>query len=56
MTNDKNLSAVGQEILLSGRNQLCLALPYMSSALCALIPAAGEGVTTSAATDGETLY
>ena len=56
MTNDKNLTAVGQEILASGRNQLCLALPYMSGALCALLPAAGEDVTASAATDGETLY
>ncbi len=56
MTNEKNLSAVGQEILASGRNQLCLALPYMSGALCALLPAAGESVTTCAATDGETLW
>ena len=56
MENTQNLSAVGMEILAAGRNQLCLALPYMSGALCALTPEAGDTVTTSAATDGETLY
>ena len=42
--------------MLSGRTQLCLALPYLSGPLCALVPEPGENVTTSAATDGETLY
>ena len=54
--DDKNLSAVGRDIIQSGRTQLCLALPYLSGPLCALAPAPGESVTTSAATDGETLY
>ena len=56
MNNTDNLSAVGRDILLSGRTQLCLALPYLSGPLCALVPEPGENVTTSAATDGETLY
>ncbi len=55
MDND-NLSAVGRDILLSGRTRLCLALPYLSGPLCALVPQPGDGVTTSAATDGENLY
>ena len=50
------LSSVGQDILRSGRTQLCLALPYLSGPVCALVPAAGDNVTVSAATDGETLY
>ena len=54
--NNQNLSAVGQEILLSGRHQLCLALPYLSGPLCALALAPGDTVTTTAAADGETLY
>ena len=54
--DDKNLSAVGRDIIQSGRTQLCLALPYLSGTLCALDLAPGESVTTSAATDGETLY
>ena len=53
---DDNLSSVGQDILLSGRTQLCMAMPYLSGPLCALVPAPGEEVTVSAATDGETLY
>ena len=56
MNEEKNLSAVGQEILQSGRTQLCMALPYLSGQLCALVPAPGDEVTVSAATDGETLY
>lgn len=54
--NNENLSAVGRDILLAGRAQLGLALPYLSGPLCALVPAPGDSVTTSAATDGETLY
>ena len=54
--NKENISAVGQDILLSGRTQLCLALPYMSGPLCALILISGDETTVSAATDGETLY
>lgn len=56
MTNTENLAAVGRDILLAGRAQLGVALPYMSGPLCALVPAPGDGVTVSAATDGETLY
>ena len=56
MTNDENLAAVGRDILLSGRAQLGAALPYMSAALYALLPAPGDSVTTSAATDGEMLW
>ena len=54
--NEENISAVGQDILLSGRTQLCLALPYLSGPLCALVPMPGDDITVSAATDGETLY
>ena len=56
MTNDENLAAVGRDILFSGRAQLGAALPYMSAALYALLPAPGDSVTTSAATDGEMLW
>ena len=56
MNNDKNLSSVGQDILLSGRTQLCMALPYLSGELCALVPVPGDEQTVSAATDGESLY
>lgn len=55
MTNEKQ-NDIGRDILLSGRTRLCLALPYMSGPLCALTYAPGDGVTTSAATEGETLY
>lgn len=54
--NNNDLSLVGQDILLSGRTQLCLALPYLSAALCSLVPVPGEETTASAATDGESLY
>ena len=53
MNNDKNLSSVGQDILLSGRTQLCMALPYLSGELCALVPVPGDEQTVSAATDGQ---
>jgi len=54
--NIDNLSAAGRDILLAGRAQLGMALPYMSGPLCALVPLPGDGVTTSAAADGENLY
>ena len=54
--NKENISAVGQDILLSGRTQLCLSLPYLSGPLCALVPKPGDEITVSAASDGETLY
>ena len=53
---NKDLSAVGQEILLSGRTELCMALPYLSGPLCALVFTPGEGTTVTAATDGVELY
>ncbi len=56
MNNENNLSSVGQDILQAGRTQLCMAMPYLSGQLCALVPTSGDGVTASAATDGETLY
>ncbi|MBO5543495.1 MAG: hypothetical protein J5949_02555 [Oscillospiraceae bacterium] len=56
MDQNRDLSAIGQDILQTGRTQLCLALPYMSGPLCALVPQPGEEVTASAATDGERLF
>ena len=56
MDNNENLTAVGRDILLAGRAQLGVALPYLSGPLCALVPLPGDGVTTGAATDGENLY
>ncbi|MBR1566239.1 MAG: hypothetical protein IJ649_05700 [Oscillospiraceae bacterium] len=56
MTNSENLTAAGRDILLAGRAQLGVALPYLSGPLCALVPLPGDGVTASAATDGESLY
>ena len=56
MENTENLSAVGRDILDSARTQLCMALPYLTSALCALAFAPGDGVTVSAATDGSAYY
>ena len=54
--NTDNLSAAGREILLAGRAQLGVAMPYLSGPLCALIPLPGDGVTASDATDGEKMY
>ena len=54
--NNNNLSSVGQDILLSGRTQLCFALPYLSGPLCTLVPVPGDEMTINAATDGEMLY
>lgn len=56
MKNENSLSSVGQEILLSGRIQLCMVLPYMSGQLHALTPVSGDELTASAATDGESIY
>ena len=53
--NTDNLSDAGREILLAGRAQLSVAMPYLSGPLCALVPLPGDDVTTSAATDGENL-
>ena len=56
MENTENLSAVGRDILDSARTQLCMALPYLTPALCARAFAPGDGVTVSAATDGSAYY
>ena len=53
---ENKLASVGRDILLAGRAQLCIALPYLSAPFCALEIAPGDTVTLSAATDGETLY
>ena len=55
-TPQKDLSAIGQEILFTSRNELYMNLPYLDVALCALRFQPGDGVTLSLATDGETLY
>ena len=56
MDQNQNLSSVGQDILRAARIQLCMALPYMSGPLCALVPMPGDDVTVSAAADGERLF
>lgn len=53
---NKDLSAIGGEILYTARNELYMNLPYLDVALCALRFQPGGGVTVSLATDGETLY
>lgn len=55
-TTQKDLSTIGEEILFASRNELYMNLPYLDVALCALRFRPGGGVTTSIATDGETLY
>lgn len=55
-TPQKDLSAIGQEILFTARNELYMNLPYLDVALCALRFRPGDGVTLSLATDGKTLY
>ena len=56
MEERKDLSAIGQEILLTARNELYMNLPYLDVALCALRFVPGGGMTLSLATDGEQLY
>ena len=56
MEERKDLSAIGQEILLTARNELYMNLPYLDVALCALRFVPGSGMTLSLATDGEQLY
>ena len=56
MEERKDLSAIGQEILLTARNELYMNLPYLDVALCALRFVPGGGMTLSLATGGETLY
>lgn len=53
---EKKLSEIGREILETARNELYLNLPYLGPALGSLALRPGEGVTVTAATDGETLY
>ncbi|WP_298016890.1 DUF2201 family putative metallopeptidase [uncultured Dysosmobacter sp.] len=55
-TPQKDLTAIGQEILYTARNELYMNLPYLDAALCALCFQPGGGVTLSLATDGEALY
>lgn len=52
----KDFAAIGQEILLTSRNELYLNFPYLDVALCSLAFQPGDDVTLSIATDGETLY
>ena len=56
MERTDNLSAVAPDILADARAQLCMSLPYLAPALCALAFAPGDGVTVSAATDGSAYY
>lgn len=55
-TPQKDLSAIGREILQTARNELYMNLPYLDAALCALRFQPGDGATMTLATDGETLY
>lgn len=52
----RNLTEIGEEILLASRNELYMSLPYLDTALCALRFLPGGEVTLSLATDGESLY
>lgn len=56
MDDKKDLTAVGEDILFTARNELYMHLPYMDVALCSLPFQPGTGITTSLATDGEKLY
>ena len=56
MERSDNLSAVAPDILADARARLCMSLPYLAPALCALAFAPGDGVTVSAATDGSAYY
>lgn len=55
-TPEKDLAAIGRDILYAARNELYMNLPYLDAALCALDFQPGGGVTLSLATDGETLF
>ena len=52
----RNLTEIGEEILMASRNELYMSLPYLDVALCALRFLPGGEVTLSLATDGENLY
>ena len=56
MEEKKELSAIGQDILYTVRNELYMHLPYLDVALCGLEFAPGDHLTTSLATNGEMLY
>ena len=56
MERSDNLSAVAPDILDDARARLCVNLPYLAPALCALAFAQGDGVTVSAATDGSAYF
>ncbi len=56
MDDKKDLTAVGEDILFTARNELYMHLPYMDVALCSLPFQPGTGITASLATDGEKLY
>ena len=56
MEEKKDLSAIGEEILYTVRNELYMHLPYLDVALCGLEFAPGDHLTTSLATNGQMLY
>ena len=56
MEETKDLSAIGQDILYTVRNELYMHLPYLDVALCGLEFAPGDHLTTSLATNGQMLY
>ena len=56
MEQERNLQEIGLKILRAAQSQLYMALPYMDSALCALVFLPGEDRTMFVATDGETLF
>ena len=56
MEETKDLSAIGQDILYTVRNELYMHLPYLDVALCGLNFAPGDHMTVCLATDGEILH
>jgi len=54
--DNKDYSALAPRIVSAARNELYMSMPYLDAALCSLRYAPGEGVTVSAATDGDMLY